>query len=374
MPGELAMDESLSTSSDVINSGDSDSGVLAAVFHDARRGIEFCRFPRPEVQVGETLVRIHCCTLCGSDLHTISGRRTERSPSILGHEILGVVEDVSDAPVLDLQGNAIRRGDRVTWAICVSCRECDRCQAGLPQKCRELRKYGHALAEGRFALSGGLAEAVLLRSNTAIIKVPVGLPDLVACPANCATATVMAAFNAIGSVEGKRVLLLGAGLLGLTAAAVAQTRGAAAITASDPLTERVRLAEKFGADGKIDCSEFDVVMDFSGSVDAIEAALKVAGVGAKIVLVGAVMKCDDIRLNPEQVIRKCWQIFGVHNYAPADLMDAICFLRDHHHTYPFADLVSEEFPLQEIDKAIRYADAKRPIRVAVRPETCDERN
>lgn len=360
------MDESIAHCPPM-KSGDSGSSVLAAVFHDSRRPLEFCKFPRPEVQNGEVLVRIDCCTLCGSDLHTISGRRSELSPSILGHEILGVVEDLPEAPVLDLHGEPLKRGDRVTWAICVSCSECDRCKAGLTQKCRELQKYGHALAEGRFALSGGLSEAILLRANTAVIKIPSGLPDRVVCPVNCATATVMAAFNAVGSVEGKRVLLLGAGLLGLTAAAVAQTRGAAVVTVSDPVPERAQLAERFGAAAGRDHHEFDVVMDFSGSVTAIEAALDSADVGAKIVLVGSVMKCDDIRLNPEQMIRRCWHIFGIHNYAAADLVDAIDFLSDHHQTYPFADLVSAEFQLHEIGKAVEYADMKRPIRVAVRP-------
>lgn len=342
-------------------------GVLAAVFHEAKRPLEFCLLPQPQLQPRETLVRVVCCTLCGSDLHTIAGRRNEWSPSILGHEILGVVEEVSDEPPLDLHGEPLKPGDRITWSICVSCGRCDRCQGGLPQKCRHLHKYGHGKAEGRFALSGGLAEAILLRPDSTIIKVPNELPDHVACPANCATATVMAAFNAIGSVEGKRVLLLGAGLLGLTAVAVAKCRGAYATTVSDPAPERLSLAQKFGADVCIESSGFDVVMDFSGSVDAIESAIECASIGAKIVLVGSVMKCDDMKLNPEQIIRKCWQIHGIHNYAPADLLDAVQFLREHHQSYPFAELVSAEFSLEQIDHAIRYAEKNRPIRVAVRP-------
>ena len=350
----------------------SEEGVLAAVFHEAKRPLEFCLLPRPELQPGETLVRVVCCTLCGSDLHTIAGRRKESSPSILGHEILGVVEEVSDEPAVDVHGDPLKPGDRITWSICVSCGRCDRCRRGLPQKCRHLHKYGHGRAEGRFALSGGLAEAILLRHDSTIIKVPDELPDHVACPANCATATVMAAFNAVGSVEGKRVLLLGAGLLGLTAAAVATYRGAHATVMSDPAPERLSLAQQFGAGDRIDSSGFDVVMDFSGSVDAIESAIESANIGARIVLVGSVMKCDDMKLNPEQVIRKCWQIHGIHNYAPADLVDAVQFLSEQHQSFPFAELVSAEFSLEQIDHAIRYAEKHRPIRVAVRPGASHE--
>ena len=153
---------------------------------------------------------------------------------------------------------------------------------------------------------------------------------------------------------------------------MATYRGAHATVMSDPAPERLSLAQQFGADGRIDSSGFDVVMDFSGSVDAIEAAIESANIGAKIVLVGSVMKCDDMKLNPEQVIRKCWQIHGIHNYAPADLVDAVQFLREQHQSFPFAELVSAEFSLEQIDHAIRYAEKHRPIRVAVRPEVGHE--
>lgn len=343
------------------------SDFHAAVFHGPTHPFEFCCFPRPELLAGEALVRIECCTLCGSDLHTVSGKRKERFPSILGHEILGVVDQVSETPPVDLHGDPLAPGDRITWSTCVSCGRCDRCQGGLPQKCRHLSKYGHAFAKGRFALSGGLAEAILLRANSAVVRIPMELPDEVACPANCATATVMAAFNAIGSVEGKRVLVFGAGLLGLTATAVAKSRGARSTTVCDPLPERLQLATSFGADSTVVSSTFDVILDFSGSTNAIEMAFEVADVGARIVLVGSVMDTEDIRLNPEQVVRQCWQIHGIHNYTPADLLDAVEFLRKHHQTYPFAELVSATFSLAQIDRAFQFASDHRPVRIAIRP-------
>lgn len=343
------------------------SDFLAAVFHGPQHPFELCRFPRPELLSGEAIVQVECCTLCGSDLHTVAARRSGLTPTILGHEILGVVEQVSDTPPVDLQGVPLAVGDRITWSVCVSCGQCDRCRGGLPQKCRQLSKYGHDVAQGRGALSGGLAEAILLRANSAVVKVPRELPDEVACPANCATATVMAAFQAMGPVEGMRVLIVGAGLLGLTATAVAKSRGAESITVCDPMPERLRLAERFGADRTEVSSHFDVVLDFSGSTDAIEKALEVADVGARIVLVGSVMSSDDLRLNPEQVVRQCWQIHGIHNYAPADLFSAVEFLRQYHQTFPFTELVSATFPLSQIDAAIRFADAHRPVRIAMRP-------
>src|SRR5438477_207130 len=79
------------------------------------------------------------------------------------------------------------------------------------------------------ALRGGLATHVLLAPGTAVVHVPDGLSDAAACPAGCATATAAAALRHAGDVAGGTVLILGAGLLGLTASAMAREQKAAAV-------------------------------------------------------------------------------------------------------------------------------------------------
>src|SRR5262245_7352517 len=74
-------------------------------------GIRAVPVPRPGA--GEAVVRVECCTICGSDLHTLTGARTEPAPSILGHEILGVVHAVGDPAPLDLEGHPLGPGQRI---------------------------------------------------------------------------------------------------------------------------------------------------------------------------------------------------------------------------------------------------------------------
>ena len=81
----------------------------------------------------------------------------------------------------------------------------------LPQKCEQLFKYGHERITPAHPLSGGLAEFCHLALGTPILPVPDALPDLVACPVNCATATVAAALRAAGGCRGRSVLVQGAG-------------------------------------------------------------------------------------------------------------------------------------------------------------------
>src|SRR5262245_24944163 len=121
-----------------MNRGD----VRAAIFDGPNQPLRVEAAPRPTLQPGEALVRVSLCTVCGSDLHTFTGRRKEKTPSVLGHEPVGVVEEVN-CELRDVSGELVRVGDRVVWAVAVSCGECFFCTHGLPQKCASLRKYGH---------------------------------------------------------------------------------------------------------------------------------------------------------------------------------------------------------------------------------------
>ncbi|QEF98380.1 L-threonine 3-dehydrogenase [Stieleria maiorica] len=357
------------------SSPDQSRTCLAAVFHGAGRPLKLQSFPRPMLQAGEALVRVRLCTICGSDLHTLKGLRIEPTPSILAHEVVGEIVDVGQPGPRDLDQQPLRRGDRVTWSICVSCSDCDRCRSGLPQKCRRLVKYGHSVAEGREALSGGLAEYILLRSGTAIAKLPADVPDEVASPINCATSTIAAAYRAAGDVDGQRVMVFGAGMLGLTAVAMGRELGATQVVICDVDQARLTLAERFGATDTITVdsiasieSSFDVLLECSGAPEAIEAACRIGDVGSRVILVGSVMNSRPVQLDPTTVVRKWMTIAGVHNYAPMDLYSAIDFISRCHDKYPFAELVAKTYALTDINAAIDHSLQHRPIRVAVRPE------
>lgn len=335
-------------------------------------------------------MRIECCTVCGSDLHTIRGARQEPAPSILGHEAIGVIDSVGNPGPLDVDGTPLKPGDRVTWSVAVSCGECDRCRGGWPQKCRTLFKYGHSLAEGPYALSGGLSEFILLRSGSTIHQISPDLPASVVCPGNCATATIAAAMRTAGPVQGRRVLILGAGMLGVTAAAFADDAGAKSVVVCDPDTRRLAQATSFGetigveSHGDLDelkrrlesacgSAAFDVVFEISGAPAAVATALAAGDIGARIVLVGSVLPSPAVPLDPEAVVRRCLSISGVHNYAPGDLRTAVDFLQRSHTRYPFAEIVERRFPLQQANQAVDWAAHERPLRVAVQPwESVDD--
>jgi len=347
---------------------------LAAVFEQPGKLVALRELPIPQLAALEALVKIECCTICGSDLHTVKGTRTEKSPSILGHEAIGWVVDLGSPPLYDVAGEALQIGDRVTWSTSCSCGHCDRCKVGLPQKCRTLAKYGHEVAEGRLALSGGLAQYIVLRVGSAVVKVGDDISADVLCPANCAAATVACAIRYAGAIANQRVLIFGAGMLGLTASAMVDSMGAAEIVVVDTLATRLETALAFGATKTIEAAgmgevedKYDVVLEFSGSSDSVSAACGLCDIGARVILVGTVMPSPPVALDPELIVRRCLSIRGVHNYAPVDLVAAVHFLSGAGRTYPFAELVARHFTLADINEAIAYAIEHRPIRIAVCP-------
>lgn len=347
--------------------------------------LELQRFPRPTLASGETLVRITCCTLCGSDLHTYLGNRIGPAPSVLGHEAIGTIAAFGPGdPPCDGNGDSLTIGDRVSWAVAASCGECFFCRHELPQKCERLFKYGHESCAGAHPLSGGMAEFCHLARGTAIFRVPTEIPDAVASSANCATATTAAAIRAAGGCNGKTVLIQGAGLLGLTVAAMARVDGAEHVLVADIDSERLTTAKRFGADAVIDVARepeslteivraatdnrgADLIFEMCGSATAMQQGLPLLRTGGCYIFVGAVKPIGTIPLDAEQLVRRMWTLRGVHNYAPIDLATAIDFLAKHWDRFPFAEMIGSEFSLDRADEAFQQMLVTGAIRIAVRP-------
>ena len=361
----------------------------AAVFRGPGQPMILDDFPLPRLHGSECLVRIRCATICGSDLHSFFGRRPAPVPSVLGHEMVGEVVCLGPAGVDDYRGHPLAVGDRVTWSMVWSCGECFYCRRGLRPKCERLLKFGHEAIRRERALLGGFAEYCHLPERTAIFRLPEDLPDLVASPANCATATVAAAFRHAGSCAGQAVLVQGAGMLGLTACAMAARANAARVIVLEPDPQRREWAARFGATNVLDSRQAaeaietqirhltdargaDLSLEFSGQPEAIESGITFLRPGGRFVLCGATFPARSVELSAEQIVRRLLEIHGVYNYQPEDLEAALDFLAASHNDYPFQELVGPVFELPDIHRAFEYADQHRPPRVSVVCTASDE--
>lgn len=358
----------------------------AAVFHKAGLPLELADFPLPcELPPGAALCKVLLATICGSDLHTIDGRRQEPAPLILGHEIVGKIVALGEGLDTDGFGDPLAVGDRVSWTIAASCGNCRNCRRGYPQKCAALRKYGHACLHEGEPLTGGYAGHIVLWPGTTIFRLPSRIPTAAAAPANCALATAVHAIETASPQPGESVLVLGAGLFGLSLAALAKERGAGTILVADVRADRLAEAEAFGATATLDLGQLDlpsarerlleatgghgpqVAFEVCGQADVAQWALENLDIGGRLLVAGMVAPGPALALEGNRLTRQCLTVQGIHNYAPRHLAEAIRFLCRRNHADLFAATLGEIFPLERIHEAVAAARNAPCLRIGIVP-------
>lgn len=338
------------------------------VFNGAGKPFELKRVPIPALGRGETLVELSLSTICGSDLHTVDGRRNEPTPSVLGHEgvgrVIAIGEGVEPAWV----------GVRVTWSSAVGCGRCRPCcDWDLPQKCVQVFKYGHARFKPKDELNGCYASHLVLKAGTKMVRLPDRVTDAMAAPANCALATMMASTETLREPH-DCALIQGAGLLGIYGCAILRRAGWKRVLVSEPRPERRRLIASFGGEaidpadaGQIPSGSVDAVLEVSGNPAVVPEAIRLLRVGGHYGLVGMVHPDSALGLTGETIIRKCLTLRGTHNYAPRHLEAAVGFLEASAEAMPWDTLVSPPLPLQDLSAAFELSATGQWPRVAVRP-------
>jgi len=325
----------------------------------------------PELQEGEILVKNLCTSLCRSDIHTYQGKRIEKSPTILGHEIVGLIEQLGpQAPLRDVRDNELKIGDKVTWAIFASSPEDPLSKEGIPQKAKDLFKYGHEQITENNHFHGGLSEYTILRKNTPLAILNNELPNEIASLINCSVATVAGAIRLAGELKDKSVMIYGAGMLGIIACAMVSKMGAINIIAVDVNEERLEISKKFGAKqilspDQLSQVKVDIILEFSGTTSAMESSIDLLTIGGTAIWIGAVFAQPAVQINAEYIIRNLLTIKGLHNYNNEDFINAVSFMELNHKNFEFEQLIKKGFVLEEVDAAFEYAVSHNPFRVSI---------
>ena len=349
----------------------------AAVFNGHGLPFQFITRPVPLIEPGQILVRTLYTTLCGSDIHTYCGRRTEPPHVVLGHEIVGKILWIDNAHSgKDFRGETIKAGDRITWSIFSVPPGVPAPRPDIPQKSDHLFKYGHALAKGDDVFNGGLADYCILHAGTALIKISDSVPLKVAATISCAHSTVMGALRVAGDISGRKVIVFGAGLLGLSCVAMCKEAGASRIDLIDHDASRLLWGEKFGANVtypypaesqvSLPWPEADIVFDMTGNSQAMKTGIDSLAVGGCSIWIGAVFPAEPVQIDAQKIVRKVLQIRGLHNYNYEDFLNATSFIENNYRKYPFEDLVEKEYSFNKIEEAFAFASESKPVRVGIK--------
>jgi alcohol dehydrogenase len=234
-------------------------------------GIE--QVPRPQAGPGDAIVRMTLTTICGTDLHIVRGEYPVKSGLVIGHELVGVIEELGTG----LTGYAV--GDRVLVGAITPCGQCGGCLSGHLSQCGHGEGY-EAIGGWRFGntIDGAQAEFVRVPNAQAnLAKIPAGVADeQVVLLADIASTGFAGAES--GEVRiGDTVVVFAQGPIGLCATLGAKLMGAARIIGIDGDERRRAVARQMGADVVLDPKQVDVVAEVkrltagAGADVAIEA-------------------------------------------------------------------------------------------------------
>src|SRR6187401_2915906 len=226
--------------------------MKAVVFHGVN-DIRVEEVARPRPKPGEAVIRITVTTICGTDVHIVKGEYPVRPGLILGHEPVGVIEELGEG----LEGE-YTVGQRVIVGAITPCGQCFYCLNGVHSQC-----HG-ALGGWRFGntINGAWAEYLLVpdaRANLAPIPDMLSDEDVLMCPDIFSTGLSGAESGNIR--VGDAVAIFAQGPIGLCATAGAKLKGASLIIGVDSIAGRLSVARQLGADVTLNIQDGDPVAE-----------------------------------------------------------------------------------------------------------------
>lgn len=268
---------------------------MKAVVFDGKGSVKLSEVSKPEIMSNkDALVKITHASICGSDLNILNGKIPVEENAAMGHEGVGVVEEVGS------EVSRIKKGDRVVISYSVQCGECQNCKNGLVVFCDHGGMLGHGAKWGGY----GGTQAEYLRipwADANLYPIPANLTEEQAIFVGDILST---GYQAVGDQyvqPGDFVAIFGAGPVGLCALAAAQLFGPRRIVSVDLVDYRLEKAIQLGADGVINSRQknpveeikrmtggkgADVVIEAVGNPETFHGCFESVRPGGKISIVG----------------------------------------------------------------------------------------
>jgi 2-desacetyl-2-hydroxyethyl bacteriochlorophyllide A dehydrogenase len=319
----------------------------------------------------DALVRVTLSAICGSDLHIYHGRTPIDEGAGIGHELVGVVEEVGS------EVRTVRPGDRVVAPFSTACGACPQCRRGWCSLCEERAVFGHGTYFG--GLGGGQAEQCLVPvADYNLARIPDGVEDEQAIFVGDVLATGMFAAERAEIRPGDTIAVVGAGPVGLMAVMCAQLFGPAHVFVVDmvgsrlelagdlggtpldtrsvnPVSEIQRRTEGLGADAVLEC--VGQVAAIQTAIDCVRGGGTVSSVGVPSELTGDFPYFD--AWNRDLTFRSGWA--NVHRY-----LRPLLGLVEAGRLHP-ERIISHRMRLDEAVEAYRLFERREATKIVLRP-------
>lgn len=360
----------------------------AAVMVGVNEPFAVREFPLVPAPAGMAKIKLEASGICGTDIHIHRGKIPIHTPTIIGHEFVGCVEEISET---DSQTYGIHPGDHVIVDIACPCGECLLCRSGDDANCVHMGVTNGGDPDVPPYLYGGYTEYNYSPVKN-LIKISDGLDPKMTCVFACAGPTALHAFR-LAEQAGCRIsqasvaVVQGLGPVGTFAVTYLASLGIPhiiAITAGNN-PEREVLARRLGASEvcnltRTDVQEIiahikersgglgaDVVFEASGNPNAVPQGMEMLRNRGTYLVPGQYSNSGKVEIAPQMITFNALHIIGSSQYAVSDVEMYLTFLQQNPQLHACIRSLAKEYPVSDINQAIEDAKSGNNIKTMLVP-------
>ena len=357
----------------------------ACIMPGPRQALIAREYPEPALEPGAALLHTMYSEVCGTDVHLHHGRLDVPFPIIPGHVSVGTVA-AARGTLRDTEGEVIREGDVVTFLdVHETCNACYHCLvAQQPTRCPSRRVYGITYSAND-GLLGGWAEAIWMKPGVKMVRLPNELTPETFIGGGCGLVTALHAVDMAEIRLGESVAVLGVGPVGQSIIALSALSGAGDVIAVGAPDERLAFARRMGAthtlglempsQERLDAIRaatrgrgVDVVVEASGSPDAVSQALDMVRDGGRVVICGHYTDNGPVEIHPHwQINRKHVEIHGCWGSQYHHFHRAVQLAARFGDRVPWREMVSGRYDLAHAADALAAVESRVAIKAIIAP-------
>jgi len=320
----------------------------------------------PKIEEDEVLIKVSACGVCATDVKKYSGQaKLAKMPLITGHEFTGEVVDAGK-----IARKSVNIGSKVVVNPVITCDRCYFCRSGKTYfegvaLCQDYKVIGHSI-------DGAFAEYVKVPAKNVY-----ELPENASLITSTIIEPVACCLHGVNLSEvgiGDRILIVGAGFMGLVSAKIAKLKGAEVFIV-DLIQDRLDVALRLGVDKVINPTEIsltDVFLDLTdgigvdaiiltiGGKKVIESYMPLVRKGGNIVLLASTFPETKIEVNPNFIHYNLISIKGSVSYSISEFVSSINLVTKN--LIDAKKVITEILPLDKIEKAFKLVENKKGLR------------
>jgi L-iditol 2-dehydrogenase len=324
---------------------------------------------KPNVELGEVLVKVRAATTCGTDLKIFQRGYVEgviKLPTVFGHEWAGEVVEIGEGVSWPKVGMRVRAGNSAP------CLRCHMCQKGSFNLCEDM-----------MWLWGAYAEYIKVPARMVLVNMQ-EIPSHVSFEEAAVTEPLACVLRGVEKANvklGDSVAIIGAGPIGLLHLLTVKRMGAERIIVTDLIDERLEFARELGADETVNAQQTDVVKkvrerteDYGADVviEAIglpntwEQALRMVRKGGTVLEFGGCPPNTEIKVSTELLHYGDVTVIGAFHTTPTHFKKALNLIASK--TINVEPLITRKMPLAKIEEAFEtLTTSKKDVKIAINP-------